>query len=239
MSVQEEAKDLFYLIGAQSNGGDAPAFGRVDYGLMPSELAAPQNAKVWNGSAYVNFQHPTGVQWGWINQMIYAIAQRTQKTVYFYKYAAGGTQLATGGPYTSYNRNTLKVNGMNAWNAFKALFPNTAEMKVMWDQGYTDGLTESVSLNYGANAISWFNELRSYYSLADLQILYTKLSNNATGSPYRANVRAGQVSAQAASPYNILLDVDSAPYQDTAHYSNIGAIEVGDLINSTLQTLGY
>lgn len=235
ISKAAETPDYLFLIGGQSNAGDAPATGRVAYNLMPSYLAAPQgNVKRWNGSVFGTYTHPNATQWGWMNEFLFRAGESSNKAVHYYKYGAGGTQLASGGPYTQYNKATLKTNSLNAINAFKSQFPQ-GRVVFLWCQGYTDGLNETNSLAYGDNLSDWFEEVRAYWSQPNMLIMYDELSSNATGSTFRENIKAGQIANDGG--INILIESDDCPYQDIAHYSDVGSIILGQRFNTTLQTL--
>ena len=213
--------------------GDHPAMGRVPYNLMPSYLAATQeNVKRWNGSIFTTYTHPNSIQWGWMNEFLYRASLRLDKSIYFYKYGAGGTQLASGGPYTKYNNATLKTNGLNAINAFKSIFPEGIVV-FLWCHGYTDGLNETNSLAYEDNLSDWFEELRTYWAQPNMVILYDELSNNATGSTFRANIKTGQAANDGG--LNKMVESDDCAYLDIAHYSDAGSILLGQRMDTSLQ----
>jgi hypothetical protein len=231
-----------FIIGGQSNVGDAPATGRVSYSLMPSYLTTAQNVYQYNvgASTFDKYTHPNAIQWGWMNEFLYRVSLRLQDDIYFYKYGAGGTQLASGGPYGQYNKTKLKTEGLAAINRFKTLYP-TGKVVFLWCHGYTDGLNATNATNYVANLAAFFAEVRSYWSLPSLLILYDKLSTNATGSTYRTDIRAGQTTVDGqlvgGQDRNVIVNADDCPYQDVAHYSDSGCVTLGQRFNTTLASL--
>lgn len=236
------AGDYLFVAGGQSNLGNAPATGRVAYNLMPTYLQATQPlVKQWVPASlsYVQYTHPTDVQWGFINEFLYRVSTRLNKTIHFYKYGQGGTQITGGGPYPTYNKTTLKTNGLNAINNFKVAFPDGIVVFI-WNLGFTDGLNLTNSLNYETNLTNFYAEMRAYWGLPNLLILSDELSNNATASTYRANVRAGQYAVDAlltgGVKRNHLVDSDDCAYQaDQSHYSDAGSILLGQKLDTALQ----
>lgn len=243
----------FFLIGGQSNVGtnsnsiDVTPTGRVPYSLIPSELTGTQPYTVWDGTDFNLFTHTSSNDYGWINHFLKEVAD-SGKTFGFYKWGQGGRQLSLDGPFTSYTRSTLKNNGLAAWNYFKSNNPNP-RIIFLWCQGYTDGLDLTNALNYGAHEASnpnhstggnlgaWFSEVRSHFTEPNMKIIYNTLSNNATGSTYRAEVKLGQEYVSTLSPYNVLVNADDLQFLDTAHFGATGVIGLADRFLTQYNTL--
>lgn len=247
-STNQPSVDYFFLVGGQSNTGtntspvaEQSPTGRVPYSNLPIELRSVQNKSlVWNGVDFSPYIHPNGDEYGWLNHFLYELNQLGH-TVGFYKYGQGGNQLKEGNsPYTSYPRSTLKINGLNAWNAWRATKPNP-QLIILWCQGYTDGLDETNSLDYGAHEPAnpdhetggvlggWFLELRSHFNDPNVKIFYNTLSNNATGSTFRANVKLGQEYVATLSPNNIVINADDLQFLDAAHFGAQGVVDLANL----------
>lgn len=231
----QQQTPVFLLIGGQSNTGtngtavsDQYPTGRVDYSLMPSELKGEQeNQKIWNGIGWDNFNHPATDQYGWINNFLHTLNNEGYEP-YIYKWGQGGNQLTPGhSPYTSYPRDTLKDNGLNAWNNFKTLHPD-GDFVFLWCQGYTDALDLTNTDNYDTTLSNWFAEVRTHFSLPNMKIIFNGISDNATGATYRSTLKNKQIDVANESVNNIFVDADGMDFQDVAHFSNIGVIELSD-----------
>jgi hypothetical protein len=247
-------KNYFFLIGGQSNVGtntnsvaNQSPTGRVPYSNLPTALRATQtNTKVWDGTDFdTSYVHPLDDEYGWLNHFFYELNQLGY-SVAFYKYGEGGRQLKAGSsPSLSYTRATLKSNAKAAWDYFDANNDNT-ECVFLWCQGYTDGLDETNSLDYGAHDIAhpdhatggvlgaWFSEVRTHFSLPNMKIIYNTLSNNATGSTYRANIKLGQEYVDTLSANNYVIDADDLQFLDTAHFGATGVIDLANLYKNEL-----
>lgn len=239
LGVSNVTSDVLILIGGQSNVGDAPATGRVAYSLMPGYLKAYQSKILqYNASTakFENFQQPVDQEYGWLTEIVRLRGTRTNgRKLYFYKYGEGGTRLAESGSGALYNRQTLLRNGIAAINEFLKYARNPS-IYFLWDHGYTDGLDLTNAQEYQYNLRHFFKELRRYWKIPEMQIIFTRLSVNATSSTNKTTIQAGQ---EVAATYtvngkklNTIVNSDTAEYQaDGAHYSNKGVLVVSQSIN--------
>lgn len=234
----------FFLIGGQSNVGTSslPFNLHSDLGYlktdMPAELTGEQlNVKVWNGTEFINFTPKPSAQYGWINFLLHDIGQ-AGKVISFYKFGIGGIQLNRKGPNPIFPRQPLEKNGLQAWNYFKANNENS-RLIFLWCQGFSDGLQLDISMDYGAQETThldhnsggvlgeYFNRIRRIFEVPTMHVIYNTLSNNATGSTYRENVKAGQLHA-SLSNYNNIVDADNLTMLDSAHFDLQGNIDLAD-----------
>lgn len=230
--VSAPGYDDLYLIGGQSNVGDAPATGRIAYALMPGYLKAYRRRILQYNTTtgkFDPFQPTSDVEWGWLVEFIYQrFRKQDGKPIYFYKFGEGGTRLAESGSGAFYTRTTLERNGWAAILAFRKYVQNPRVI-FLWDHGYTDGLDLVNAQEYVYNLKDFFKEVRRYWRLPNLYIVYTRLSANATSSTNGSTVQASQdtvaeLLTTQGYKRNYIVNTDNAPYQaDGAHYSDKGA----------------
>lgn len=233
-NVQGANTPVFLLIGGQSNTGTNTTevsnqypMGRVNYSLIPSYLQGEQtDQKIWNGTDFSNFEQPTTEQYGWINHFLYLCNQKGF-IPYIYKWGQGGNQLTTGGPYSVYPREELKDNGLAAWNKFKTDYPD-GEIAFLWCQGFTDALDLSNSQGYDVVLSDWFGEVRTHFSLPDMNVFFNGISDNASAATYRAILESKQIEVGNESTRNIFINANGLDFQDGAHYSNVGVKGLAD-----------
>ncbi len=246
----------FFLIGGQSNTGTStkPASVHSNLGYLsptniPAELTGVQpNVNVWNGTGFEPFAPKAGLKYGWINHFLYNVGQ-LGAAISFYKFGIGGTQLIQTGPNPPIARRPLEKNGLLAWNHFKANNPNP-RLIFLWCQGWSDGLDLQNSLDYGAHETSnlshnaggalgkYFNRLRKIFDAPDMIAIYNTVSNNALGSTYRANMKAGQLHVATLSPNNIVVDADGLTMTDNfAHFDAAGVSILADRYVTAYNTI--
>jgi hypothetical protein len=245
----------FFLIGGQSNVGtsEKPVTTHSNLGYlassgMPAELTGTQlNVKVWNGSSFESFAPKAGKKYGWINHFLYTVGQ-SGKEISFFHYGKGGTQLNKFGDQPPIARRPLEKNGLLAWNHFKA---NNADARLifLWCQGFSDGLNEQNSLEYGAHEETnrnheaggvlgkWFNRIRKIFNEPNMPVIYNTVSNNAVGSTYRANMKAGQLYVGTLSENNIVVDADGLTFIDSAHFNAQGVSDLADRYVTAYNTI--
>lgn len=230
--VSSPSYNDLYIIGGQSNVGDAPATGRVSYYLMPGYLKAYRKNILQYDTItgkFIPFKPASDQEWGWLVEFIYLMSRNNDgNPIYFYKFGEGGTRLAESGTGAFYSRTTLERNGQLAINEFKK-YASNPRIIFLWDHGYTDGIDLVNAQEYVYNLKDFFREVRRYWKIPDLYIIFTRLSINATGSTNLTTIQSAQETVNniltlQGYKRNFIVNTDNAPYFDTAHYSDKGAI---------------
>lgn len=224
------ASDYLFLIGGQSNVGTDPATGRVALNLMPGTIKSRQsNVLVFNTTSlkYETYTHPVVEEWGFLDQFVFTESLRENRTIYFYKHGLGGSRLAESGSGAAFDRNVLKQNGSLAITEFLKRAKNP-KIVMLFSLGTTDGIDSNNSVEYYYNLKDFHEEVRTYWKLPELPIIYERLSSSCT-STFLSNIRSNQALVQALDPIkNIMVDSDDCEYQgDGAHYNEKGAVRLG------------
>lgn len=202
------------------------------------------NVKIWNGSsAFVDKHKFRGMGWTIQDVVPYLVGKFNTNPVYYVNLSANSTQLGRTGspPYTGTTTGTGTGSLYNiagavsafqaAKTAFDAAFPSVTKRYVLITAiAETDANNTTNSTALENNLQQFWAEIRTSLSLTSLKVIFPKLSSTQTGCAFLSNGRTSQVNADTADPNAFIIDTDGLALQDTLHFSNVGAVDLGKLI---------
>lgn len=176
------------------------------------------------------------------------------RNFYIFKYAIGGTFLATGhAPYSWGSRGTGGIydSAVAKLNAAKDAICNTGKYPVVkamfWMQGEADATDVAAALAYRANLTRLVNQSREDFLGSTAPFVLGLVDNYVTGLwPYAAVVRAAQRLAVASTSQTAYVETNDLPLYPAdcatgiecdAHYTTVGQYGLGTRFYSAYLSL--
>lgn len=215
-------------------------------GSVPAALvAAMPNVKVWNGTAFVDYQANVssnlfgdGTGWGPEAQFLLRYAQANPaETIYAVKYAIRGTRLAadTGLDWSPSSVSEYWDTLVSGVTAAKAAMPAAGGAPVVpavfWMQGENDAQVQTYAAAYNSNLTALIASARSRIGSASTAFILGRIHNTRllADYPYKAIVRRAQYDVtKSLAGVSVVNTDDFEIGSDGLHYTANGLVSLGE-----------
>ncbi|MBP0996642.1 hypothetical protein J8629_06115 [Serratia fonticola] len=204
---------------------------------LPNQLKKPQpNAVFFHDNRWLPLAPGISETKGFGPEISFAYEISKHNKIGIIKVSAGDTNLAV-------NWNPKTKNGLYSQTielVNKATLTKPIEIKaVLWMQGESDGLNETMAKSYGSNLNQLINSLRSALKNPSLPFSVCRETAPKQQFPYTDYVRLSQQNAQFITKNYQWFDCDKLPKgKDNLHYDTYGQVQLGKLFAKSVISLG-